>query len=237
MNLLLVAKVAGRLKQAADSLRKEFPGSDVQYLRSDLRDPEGPQRVYDWCRQKAYRVNILINNAGVAGTSEFDASEPAYHDERILVNIRALVLLTRLFLPDLKSFDRAYILNVGSLSAYYPIPYKSVYSASKAFVYRFTKALKQELAGSGVSISVVNPNGVRTNEGTNGRINSHSKFTRRYLILEASEIARLSVEGLLKGKTVILPGFYNRLMLRLTLMVPRGFRERNTAKIFRKELI
>lgn len=237
MNLLLVAKVGDGMDAATKRLREEFPKVDIQSRKIDLREPDGPQQVFDWCREEDYRVDMLINNAGVAGTAEFSESDPSYNDERILVNIRALVLLTRLFLPEMKTYSRSYILNIGSFSAYYSIPFKAVYSASKTFVNSFTRALKHELTGSSVHISVVHPNGVRTNPETHGRIDTHSKLTRKLLILDASEIACISLDGLLKGKTVLIPGFFNRLVLKITLLLPRGFRERRTARIFRKELL
>ena len=235
MNLLLVAKPDDGLEAAAEELDAEYP-VEVHFLTQDLRDSDGPRNVWEWCRKEDYRVDILVNNAGVAGTTFFEESDPSYSDERILVNVRALVLLTRYFLPELKTHGKAYILNIGSMSSYYSIAYKSVYSASKAFVNNFTRALKQELRGSMVSITVVNPNGVRTNEGTLGRIDSHSRFARRFLILEVGEIARISVDKMLKGKTVVIPGFMNRLVVLITRMIPAGLRERLSAKIFQKEL-
>ncbi len=235
MNILLVARIGDGLDAATETLRKEYPVR-IESKKIDLRDLDGPQKVWDWCQEEGHEVNMLINNAGMAGTADFEASDLSYSDERILVNVRALVLLTRLFLPELKQHSKAYILNIGSMSAFYPIAYKSVYSASKSFVNTFTRAIKQELRGSNVSITVVHPNGVRTNKSTHDRINAHSGLTKRLLIFESNEIARLSIKSLMKGKTAVVPGFANRVLLFITLMLPRGFRERQTTKIFRKEL-
>ena len=234
MNLLLVALDTPELAQTAAEIRQEF-SVQADILAVDLTELEGPAKVLEWCMQNNYRVDMLVNNAGIAGAAVFEDSDVKYSDQRIMLNVRALVLLTRIFLPELKSHDRAYILNTGSLSAYYSIAFKSVYAASKAFVLSFSRALKEELRGSGVSLSVVNPNGVRTNEGTQGRIDSHGKYTR-LVILPVERIAFIAVNGLLKGKTIIVPGFWNRFLLVLSILIPARIRERRVADIFRKEL-
>jgi short-subunit dehydrogenase len=184
-----------------------------------------------------YRVNILINNAGVAGTVDFASSPVEYSDERILVNARALVLITRLFLPELKTHSRAHILNVGSLSAYYPLPYKSVYAASKAFVHSFTRGLHRELRGGPVQLTVVHPNGVRTNADTFERIDSHSRVSRLLFILDMEEIARIAVNSMLKGKLEVIPGFMNRVLILISGLLPKAFKERRSARIFGKEIL
>ncbi len=235
MNLLLVAKQLDELEATAAVLRKEFPVR-VEVFETDLSDLDAPRKVFDWCRRNQYRINILINNAGLAGTDKFEKSTPEYIDERILVNIRALVMLTHLFIRELKSHDQSHILNVGSLSAYFPIAHKSVYAASKAFVLSFSRALRQELWGSGIRVTVVNPNGVRTNAKSHDRIEMHSRFTKRYLIFDAGEVARISIDQMLKGKGIVVPGLMNRLLVRMSHLVPASIRDRRASRIIRREL-
>lgn len=236
MHLLLVAKQGDGLESAARKLREEFPVT-VHFLTVDLRDFDGPERVWDWCNNSGYRVNILINNAGVAGTVDFATSPIEYSDERILVNARALVLISRLFLPELKTHARAHILNIGSLSAYYPLPYKTVYAASKAFVHSFTRGLREELRGGSVQLTVVHPNGVRTNADTFERIDSHSRLSRFLFIMDAEKIARVAVDKMLKGKLVVIPGFMNRVLILISRLLPTGFKERRSGRIFGKEIL
>ncbi len=204
-----------------------------------------------------YTVDILINNAGLAGISVFEQSTVEYNDLRIQLNIRALVILCRLFIPDndlriqlniralvilcrlfipdLKKLDTAYILNTGSLSAYYSIPYKSVYAASKAFVLSFSKALKEELHGTSVSLSVVNPNGVYTNEGAFARIKSHGVIGRMVAI-SADDLAKITITQMFKGKTVIVPKFANKMLLFLQKLIPYKLKQRILRKEFMKEV-
>jgi short-subunit dehydrogenase len=233
-HLLLVALPDGKLEETAAQIRNTHK-INVQTLAIDLAEKDAPQKVYDWCKQNNYVVDILINNAGVAGTAIFDESPLEYSDMRILVNVRALVLLCRLFIPDLKKRSKAYILNTGSLSAYYSIPYKSVYSASKAFVVTFTKAIRDELYGTSVSVSVVNPNGVYTNEGTFGRINAHG-FKGRLTAISSDDLAKVAIEGMFSGKAVIIPKFVNRLLLVIQKLIPAPLEQRILRKEFKKEV-
>ena len=235
MNLLIVSLPEPELEITAEEIRKKF--SVIVYtLGINLTDRDAPEKVYNWCKEKNRKVNILINNAGRAGTAVFEDSSFEYNEIRIQLNIRALVCLTYLFLKDLKSFDRSYILNVGSFSAFYSIPYKSVYCASKAFVLRFSRALNAEMKDTPISISVVCPNGVRTNQDTYKRISTHGMLTQS-VILSAEEVARIAINGMFKNKVVIIPGFFNKLLLVITKVIPSGIAERRISKIFRKELI
>lgn len=235
MDLLLVALDGPELAETAAEIKEKF-SVRVETLGIDLTELEGPARVLAWCEENNYRVNILINNAGIAGSAVFEDSALEYSDVRILLNVRALVLLTRLFLPELKSHTRAYILNTGSMSAYYSIAYKSVYAATKAFVLSFSRALKEELRGSGVSLTVVNPNGVRTNADTHKRIATHGKYAN-LVILPAERIAKIAIDGMLKGKTSILPGYWNRVLLLLTKLIPSHLREKSAADMFQERTI
>jgi short-subunit dehydrogenase len=193
-NLLLVALPGPELEQTAKEIRADF-SVKVDTLGIDLTGPSSPGKVLEWCDRNAYAVDILMNNAGLAGSAIFEESSIEYSDERILLNIRTLVLLTRLFIPLLKENRKAYILNTGSFSAYQPLAYKSVYAASKSFVHQFSLALNEELRDTPISVTVVNPNGVRTNAATLDRINSHGKLVQKTLILDAEKIAHIAVDG------------------------------------------
>ncbi len=235
MNLLIVARQADALEAASKEITEAF-SVQVHTLQADLSNPGAPQGVWEWCRRNGYRVDILINNAGAGGPAIFEESSPEYNEERILVNIRALVQLSHLFLPELRSHTKAHILNIGSLSAYYPLPYRSVYAASKAFVLSFSRALRVELKESRVRVTVVNPNGVRTNVGTQTRINSHPRLSRWLFIMDAEKVASISVKGMLKGKPVVVPGFMNRVLVLVARIVPASMQERQSSRIQRKEL-
>ena len=234
MDILLVALDTPELEETAMEIRNEFSVM-VHTLGTDLTEKGGPAKVLEWCTANQLTVQTLINNAGIAGTEVFADSPVDYSDVRIQLNIRALVLLSRLFITELKKHPRAYILNIGSFSAYHPLAYKSVYAASKAFVMSFSKGLNEELRGTRISVSLINPNGVRTNSDAHERINSHGKIAR-LVILPAEKIAGIAIKGMLNSKSVMVPGFWNRVLLHVMKIIPPRIRMRRAAIMFRKEL-
>jgi short-subunit dehydrogenase len=221
MNLLLVARNQGNLNAAAREIKEEFP-VHVQTLQADLSDPGAAMNIRDWCRRE--------------GTVKFETADAEYFRKILQVNVSSMVSLTRLFLPELATHPEAYVLNIGSMSAYFPLPYKTVYAASKAFVRNFSVALNEELKGSPVSVTVINPNGVRTSSGIRERIDAHSWLVRRFLITDAHRIARISVNNMMKRKAVMVPGLLNRLLILVYRLVPHAISGRYLSGIFRKEI-
>jgi short-subunit dehydrogenase len=235
MNLILVSRPSTRLPEAAAEVSAKYKNVDVKYLACDLTDMDAPQKVFDWCSGQGLKVNYLINNAGTVGTTPFYKCDPEYLDSLILLNIRALTLLTRLFLPEMKKYQVSKILNVGSMSGFFPIPYKSVYSASKAYVHSFSKSLETELAGSGVEIYLVAPNGVMSNPRVAERIKDH-KLMGRLVSLSAEKFVVLSLDKVESGKKFYVPLFSNKFLFALSRILPDRLLLNLVKKEFKKEL-
>ena len=234
MNLILVSLPDEGLSMVAHDISEKH-NVKTALFEIDLTKLESPEEVFKWTQLHNFRINILVNNAGVAGASIFEMADLKYIDDRIFLNIRALVMLSRLYIPLLKTHDRSYILNVGSLAAFWPIPYKSLYSSTKAFVLYFSKSIRSELRGSGISVSVLCPNGVRTNGATHGRINSHGRMGRM-TELSADVVARVGINGMLKQKFVIIPGRINMFVLLVGKIFPTSLQQKFLVREFGKEI-
>jgi uncharacterized protein len=234
-NLLIISLANQNLHEVAEGIKAKY-SVEVFSLEVDLSEKDGPRKVHNWVRENQYQVDVLINNAGMAGTAIFDKSDDSYIDDRILVNVRALVFLCRYFIPDFKSLPEAYILNVGSLSAYYSIPFKSLYSATKAFVVNFSRAIRTELTDTNISVSVVCPNGVRTNEGTHARIDAHGA-KGKLTSISVEDVARISLNGMYKKKFLIIPGMINWFLLFISRLMPRIMEQRILYREFYKEVM
>lgn len=232
-NVLLVSLPGQGLEKVSDSLASAW-GIKTDWLEVDLSSPEGPRKVYEWVKKNKYTVQILVNNAGVAGTMGIEESNDKYIDDRLLVNVRALTVLCHYFIPEMKNLPAAYILNVASLSAFFSIPFKSIYSASKAFVVNFSRAIRTELGRSSISVSVVCPNGVRTNEGTHARIEAHGKIVRLTTVTP-EQVARKSIDKMLRHKFMIIPGRFNVFLLYLSHIIPGFLQQRLLYREFSKE--
>jgi NAD(P)-dependent dehydrogenase (short-subunit alcohol dehydrogenase family) len=103
------------------------------------------------------RVDLLVNNAGVALGGSFEQVSEADFDWLFEINFHGLVRMTRAFLPLLRASDDACIVNISSVFGLISPPGQSAYSASKFAVRGFSNALRLELAGTRVAVSVVHP--------------------------------------------------------------------------------
>ncbi len=209
MNVLLVARNKAKLHDITSYLRQQFP-INAHYYQADLTLENAPDQMYKWCVENSYRVNFLINNAGMGNTNNFLDNDVEYYKNMILLNNMALVKTTWLFVANMKQYPKAYILNLSSMAGLFPIPFKSVYSASKAFVNSFSLALRQEMKHTPISISVACPGGVDTNESVKERIKDYGLLKRSF-ILSAETVAKSIVSGTLRGKQIIIPGYGNNL--------------------------
>ncbi len=121
---------------------------------------------------------------------------------------------------------RGRILNVASVAAFQPGPTVSAYYASKAFVYSFSYALAVELQGTGVTVTTLCPGTTRT--AFFERANLH--LARPYPLMDPRVVAKAGYRGMIRGKRVVIPGFMNQVMARISPCLP----SRWTANIVRK---
>ena len=232
-NLILVALPGRNLEQLCEELRYTYGISAIS-RECDLTD-EKALAVLAGEILSQYPVDQLINNAGVGGTALFEDVTPEYLDRIIHLNIRATTMLTRLMLPGLKKHKRSLILNVASVAAFGALPFKTIYPASKAFIYSFSRSLSRELRGTGVRVVVVTPGPIVTNPDVAMRIIRQGALGRIGL-LTAGEITRRALDGAARGKEVIVPGIMNRLNRFLLKFAPESWRLSLMDKVLRREL-
>ncbi len=220
MDLVLAALPGTGLPEVALIIERTH-GVRVEAVEMDLAAADAPARLCARMREKGIEIDALINNAGVGYNSRFGDSTLGQNEATIELNVGALVRLTHMLLPQLKQRGRAWILNVASLAAYFPMPYMPVYSPTKSFVLNFSLALREELRGTSVSASVLCPNGIRTNRGNRDLIDRQGlagKLTCAY----PDEVARAGLDGMVAGRGVIVPGIVNRALCAVSGFVPRG---------------
>jgi uncharacterized protein len=220
MDLVLAALPDTGLNEVARILERAF-GVRIQTIECDLALPDAPRAISNQCRAGDFAVDTLINNAGVGFTSRFATSGPVQNEATIQLNIAALVRLTQKMLPALQEHRRSWILNVASVGGFFPMPSMPVYSCTKAFVFSFSRLLRAEMRKTGIGVSVLCPNGIRTNRHTREMIENQG-WAGRATCRFPDEVARAGVRGLFRGKAVIVPGVVNRLLIGVSPLVPRG---------------
>ena len=201
-NLVLAARSRDELDQLALELT-DAHGVSVEVLAVDLTDQGGVDRVVRRIRNTAKPIDLVVNNAG-AGTIGKLADLPAEREAEIVrLNVLAVLQLSRAAAETMKRRGSGTILNMTSLAAYAPIPYFAVYGATKAFVLSLTLALREELRGSGVSVTAIAPGFVDTDFGDKAGVRNPPL---RWLYADPEKVAREGLKGAARGRAVVLPG-------------------------------
>lgn len=233
MNLILVALPGSELEILADNLMTKYQIL-VNCFPADFFKNEAPQQLYEWVIEQGLSVNMLINNVGVGYAGRFENYTTTHIENMLQLNIWPMVTLTRLFLDDLKKHSPSYLLNVASLAGLRPVPYKSIYAATKSFIYSFTRALKVELKDTMVKVSVLCPGSVYTNQQVITRIEG-AGFLSKISAMSPDDVASFAIKKLLTGKTVIVPGRVNRIYRNVALFLPIGLFLKISERVFRQE--
>jgi uncharacterized protein len=232
MNLFLIALPGNGFDKFAQDLNREYKVK-VDYLTLDLTESNAPHKIYDHAKKMGYRVNMLFNNAGNGHVGRFEEMQTEKVEEMLHLNLRALTVICLLFISDMKTMKKAHVLNVGSLGAYTPIAYKSVYVATKSYVYYFTKSLQQEYASTNIRFSVLMPGAVITNAEVKKRIRD-SGFLGKLSALSPQYVAKYTLNAMDNGSFTIMPGFANRAIFNVSACIPSGFLLYITRKVFNK---
>jgi short-subunit dehydrogenase len=206
--------VTARREDRLIELQKSLGTHRVQVICADLSNADECYRLYNEVKNE--EIDMIINNAGFGIYGSFDNIDLTKELEMLDVNIRAVHILTKLFIRDFKQKNSGYILNVASSAGFLPGPMLSSYYASKAYVLRLTQAIHEELRRdkSRVYIGALCPGPVKTefNEvaGTNFGIHG----------LEGKYVAEYAVNKMLRGKTVIVPGTVMKIARFLVKNIP-----------------
>jgi len=167
----------------------------------------------------------VVNNAGFGLLG--DAAELPLSEQLAMIdlNVRALTALSLMFVDSLKR-HRGGLINVASLSGFFPGPGMAVYFAGKAFVRSFSEAIAYELAGQGVRVTCICPGPVPTE--FQARAGLHER-TPPFLGRSAEQIAREGYDAFMRGQRVLVPGIPNKIAGALPRFMPRALVLRTVA--------
>lgn len=229
-NLILVSLPNENMESLCNELQNRFAIKAYSF-ETDLTDKGNVLKLGQWINDR-FSVKMLINNAGLGGTKKFKDASVDYIDNIIQLNIMATCLLTRQLLHNLQEQDKGYILNISSLAAFSPIGYKTVYPASKAFIYSFSRGLNEELKDTNVFVSVVNPGPIKTNADQISRIKKLG-FIAQLTSLDPDKVAIYCLNQLEKRDTAIVVSRFSGLFLK---MIPIRFGIPMLSNKIKKEL-
>lgn len=222
-NLILVARNEKKL----DEVKLEFKNLykiDIKTLALDLSKEENVYKVYKYVEENNLTVENLINNAGIGSFGSFTQVSIERDMELLQININALTLLTKLFLPKIVELKSGGILNVASTAAFQAGPGMSVYYASKAYVLSLTEALHEEYKDKMLKITALCPGPVDTEFQNKSNIKK-AEFAKKY-IMNPKAVALEGYKGYLKNKAIVIPGIKNKFLIQLLRISPRSLARR-----------
>ena len=206
IDLVLVSRNKEKLEEVKKSLN-----SKCEIIPMDLSNEENCIKLYSMVKE----IDILINNAGFGTFGNFDKTGLEKEIKLIDTNVKAVHILTKLYLKDMIEKNSGHILNVASIAGFMPGPLMCAYYASKAYVVRLSEGIREELKKrkSKVKMSLLCPGPVDTN------FNNVAGVKFKLPSYTSEHVAKYAVEKMLKGKFLIVPGIkikFVRLMSKIS---------------------
>lgn len=202
--LILVARSKPKLDQLAAELSRTCQ-IQVDVIAADLSQERAALGIYKQTEQLRAHVDLLINNAGSGLSGEFLSHSSELYHQQIALNITAVVELTHLYLPKMAAKGEGTIINLASLLAFFPFPYCSVYSATKAFVLSFTESLWEEYRHKGIKLLALCPGPTDTKFFDTAKdVETSSKRT-------PEQVVSTALKALERNKTYVIDGNVNKL--------------------------
>jgi hypothetical protein len=214
-DLVLIARSADQLDAVAADLRSRY-GVNVETLALDLSRPGAAAEAF----ARVPECDVLINNAGFATNGRFDEIPEGRIREEVLLDVLTLTELTRAYLPAMRARGAGRVLNVASTAGFLPGPFMAVYYACKAYVLSLSQAIAEELRGTGVTVTCLCPGATATGFADRAYANTTPLF-KRLPVADAASVAHTGYRGMLRGRDLVIPGFFNNLVALGPRLSPR----------------
>ena len=220
-NLVLVARRRERLSEIADELRAGR-SVRVEVVACDVSDPASRAALVDAVNAFGLTVDLLALSAGFGMGGPFTQQDPDRLQLMMRTNLEAVVMLTRVYAPQMQARGDGAILIVSSMAGCSPMPNFGAYSATKAGVTSFAEMLNEELRGTGVTVTVLCPGDVPTEFAGIASVESARKRIPGALSISAADCARAGLDGLAAGRRQVIPRPAVRLLYRVGQHSPRS---------------
>lgn len=217
-DLFLTDQLEAPLKLLADGLAQAY-SVEVHYRATDLTVQASREALFIHIGEQGLKFRGLINVAGLDHEGFFMDRAGQEISTIIRLNIESTLLTTHSLLPYRDHSLPFRIINVSSLGAYFPMPIKATYAASKRFLLDFSLALRNELRDENVTVTVLCPAGLPTRSDCIEAIEAQG-LMGQLTTLNVGRVAYQTIESAIHGQAVVVPGLLNRLMLVFSGLVP-----------------
>lgn len=221
-HVTLVARSVDKLEALAREL-EGLGGAGATVLPCDLGSRPDRAALAAALLAAGRSVEVLVNNAGFSTLGPVHAADPEAEMHMVEVDVMAVVDLCARLLPGMVERGRGAVLNVASTAAFQPLPGQAGYGAGKSFVLSYTQSLAGELRGTGVTATTLCPGPVHTGFGERAGFSKEDAEAALPAVMWVSpeKVALDAVEGLDKGRLVVIPGRANRVAAAVAQVTPR----------------
>lgn len=213
-DLIVTARREDRLTALVEGLPR---GCRVHVVPVDLAKAKGPAKLLEALDESGRRVDVLVNNAGVAASGPFQDMDGKDLRNMLKLNVRTLTELTHGLLPGMLARGQGRILNVASVASFYGVPGMALYSASKAFVLSLSEGLAEDLRGTGVTVTALCPGPTRTEMVQDIK----SLELAGPFLASARDVAEEGYRACMAGEVIRVPGLMNRALVTWMRYQPR----------------
>jgi hypothetical protein len=220
-NLILIARHHTPLLNAKRQLESKYD-VQVEILSYDLSKETSGPAIAEWCIQNNIPLKMLCNVAGLGGTNDFLKVPLDTMLYMIDLNVKSCMTMSMLLLPLLEKNAPSFILNVGSMAGFAPIPSKNMYSATKSAVTFFSYNLRHQLKKKNISVSCLAPGPVFTKPSIKADTKRRLGFIGMQMAVPPERIGEVAVRQTLKGKMIIVPGTLAKITSGVVRFLPRG---------------
>lgn len=232
-DLILVARRQAELEALSEKLQGAH-GITAHVLPMDLARQEAPRLIFEEVSKRGLMVEGLINNAGFGMHGALEANDALELERMLQLNVMALTMLTRLFLPGMLERHSGTIVNVASTASFQPNPMFAAYSASKAYVLSFSEAIAVEVRDRGVKVVALCPGPTKTEFAETAKFSAGLFPDAIWMTAEA--VVEEGMKAIRLGKVVQIPGALNAAMARVVPFVPRPLLTQITRRLFQPEV-
>lgn len=231
-NVLLIDIDENSLNETINELKNEFPNILIDSLIVDLNKIEELKKVYNYTLEKDYFVNNLVNSAGFGDRCDFIDMDIDKQIAMTNVDCNALLYFTRVFLDNMIKNDEGHIINISSIAGFLPGPYMCTYHACKGYVLLLGEAISYEIRKTNVKLLTLCPGPFMSKFVEK----AHNDYTfSKIKPISSDEVAEFGYKKSLKGKSLAIVGFKNRLTILASKFAPRKLVTSSSAKTMKKE--
>lgn len=230
-NLLLIDVDETKLLEIVNELKNKYTVT-VDYMVADLSSKEEIKKVYNYTVEKDHFVNNLVNCAGFGDRCDFVDMNIDKQLAMTDVDCNALLYFTKVFLDNMLKYDEGHIINIASIAGFMPGPFMCTYHACKAFVLLLGEAISYEIRKTNVKLLTLCP-GPFLSEFVK---KAHNDYTfKKIKPVTALKVAEFGYKKSIKGKSLAIVGFKNRLTVFACRFFPRKMVTMVSAKNMKKE--